>query len=81
MRYVDKLAWRLKMGLCKFVDNTFIKPYKAYNMTQEQIQRQIEVIERVSAEVLKSKEASHQLLIDIGIIKGKKKVKSSNKKK
>ncbi|MBS1563551.1 MAG: hypothetical protein JST39_04145 [Bacteroidetes bacterium] len=43
-------------------------------MTQEAIQKQIEIIQRVSAEVLKSKESSRQFLIDAGIIKaGKKK--------
>jgi hypothetical protein len=50
-------------------------------MTQEQIEKQIEVIQRVSAEVRKSKEATRQLLIDIGIIKERKRKKSPAKKK
>ena len=51
-------------------------------MTQEQIQRQIEILELFGAEVSKSKEATLQLLIDVGIIKEKKKrIKSSQKKK
>jgi len=50
-------------------------------MTQEQIRRQIEAIRIIGAEVLKSKEASRQFLIDIGVIKEKKKRKASTKKK
>jgi len=47
---------------------------------QEKIRRQIEVLQQGTAEVRKSKEASRQLLIDIGVIK-EKKVRSSAKKK
>ena len=50
-------------------------------MTQAQIDRQIEVLRKVSAEILKSKEASRQFLIDAGIIEDKPKKKASKKKK
>jgi len=49
-------------------------------MTQEQIERQIEVIRRVSAEVRKSPESARQFLIDAGIIREKKRTKSSKRK-
>jgi hypothetical protein len=50
-------------------------------MTQQQIDRQIEAIRIVGAEVLKSKEASRQFLINIGVIKQRKKRKPSAKNK
>jgi len=50
-------------------------------MTQEQIQRQIEVIRLAAAEALKSKQASRQFLINIGVIKQRKKRKPSAKNK
>lgn len=50
-------------------------------MTQEQIQRQIEIIREVSVEVRKSKESARQFLIDAGIIEDKKKKKTATKKK
>ena len=50
-------------------------------MTQIAIQQQIEVIRKASAEALKSKETARQFLIDAGIIKDQKKIKSSAKKK
>ena len=45
---------------------------KTYFMTQADIQKALDAIERVKTEALKSKEASRQFLIDAGIIKGKK---------
>lgn len=48
---------------------------------QKKIQRKIENIKRVGAEVLKSKEASRQFLIDIGVIKEKEKRKTPPKKR
>jgi len=48
---------------------------------QEKIQRQIEIIERVGNEVLKSKESARQFLIDAGIIKEKRKRKASSKRR
>lgn len=50
-------------------------------MTQERIQRQIEVLEIVGAEVCKSKESARQFLIEAGIIKPRKKRKPSARKK
>ncbi len=50
-------------------------------MTQAEIQHQIELIRKVSAEVLKSKESARQFLIDAGIIKDDKKVRPLIKKK
>jgi hypothetical protein len=41
-------------------------------MTETDIQKLHDAIERVTAKALKSKEASRQFLIDAGIIKGKK---------
>jgi hypothetical protein len=41
-------------------------------MTEADIQKLHDAIERVKKEALKSKEASKQFLIDAGIIKGKK---------
>jgi len=50
-------------------------------MTQEQIERQIEVIRLAGAEACKSKESARQFLIDAGIIREKKKKSSTTKKK
>ncbi|HMH20293.1 MAG TPA: hypothetical protein VK563_00885 [Puia sp.] len=50
-------------------------------MTQEFIQRQIEIIQKAGAEACKSKESARQFLIDAGIIKDKKRKTSPNKKK
>jgi hypothetical protein len=41
-------------------------------MTQAQIQAQIDAIERVTNEALKSKETALQFLIDAGIVKPKR---------
>lgn len=46
-------------------------------MTQERIQRQIEVLEIVTAEICKSKESAHKFLVDAGIVKPRKKRKST----
>lgn len=48
-------------------------------MTQSDIQKLHDAIDRVGAEVLKSKEASRKFLIDAGIIKDTK--KPTHKKK
>jgi hypothetical protein len=50
-------------------------------MTQTAIQQQIEIIRQASAEARKSKETARQFLIDAGIIKDEKKVKTAKKKK
>jgi hypothetical protein len=50
-------------------------------MTDEQMQRQIEIIQQASAEARKSKESARQFLMDAGIIKENKKTKLSSKKK
>jgi hypothetical protein len=46
-------------------------------MTQERIQRQIEVLEIVTAEICKSKESAHRFLVEAGIVKERKKRKPS----
>lgn len=48
---------------------------------QEKIQRQIEIIELVGTEILKSKESARQFLIDAGIIKEKRKRKPPSQKR
>lgn len=48
-------------------------------MTQIAIDKQIEVIEKVTAEVTKTKDAAKQFLIDAGIVAGDNK-RSSDKK-
>jgi len=40
-------------------------------MTDEAIQRLIEVIDRATAKAIKSKESAHKFLVDAGIIKAK----------
>jgi hypothetical protein len=50
-------------------------------MTQAQIDEQIQIIREVSAEALKSKEASRKFLIDAGIIQDKPPKKKAPKKK
>ena len=50
-------------------------------MTDAQIQHQIEVIRRATADALKSKESARQFLIDAGIIKPEKKEPHPSKKK
>ena len=48
---------------------------------QEKTQRQIEAMRLVAAKICKSRESAHQFLIDAGIIKERKKRKSSETKK
>jgi len=51
-------------------------------MTEEQIQRQIEIIHAATEKALRSPEASRQFLIEAGIIQpDKKKKKRAEKKK
>jgi hypothetical protein len=50
-------------------------------MTQEAIQKQIEIIREVSKEVRKDKETARQFLIDAGIIEEKRKKQTAAKKK
>ena len=49
-------------------------------MTRAEIQEQLDATKRVGDQVLKSKEASLQFLIDAGIVK-KKRIKKPSKKK
>ena len=41
-------------------------------MTDEAIQRFIEVIDRATAKAIKSKESAHKFLVDAGIVKEKR---------
>jgi hypothetical protein len=56
----------------KFACAIFRFTNNSYFMTQADIQKALDAIERGAAKALKSKEASRQFLIDAGIIKGKK---------
>ena len=50
-------------------------------MTEQAIRKQIDVINRATEEALKSKESAHKFLVDAGIVKEKKIVKPSTKKR
>jgi len=50
-------------------------------MTDEAIQRLIEVIDRATAKAIKSKASAHKFLVDAGIVKEKRIIKSSTRKK
>ncbi|GGB00636.1 hypothetical protein GCM10011511_24910 [Puia dinghuensis] len=54
---------------------------KPYYMTQEQRDRQIQVLREVGEELRGNREASRQFLIDAGIILPDKKIKKAKKKK
>jgi len=50
-------------------------------MTEEAYRKQIGAIIRVTDEALRSKASAHRFLVDAGIVKEKKIIKSSTRKK